>query len=173
MSSRSRCGSSSGASAGTTAMPPGGSAAIASAFASATRSTVPTSSRCSGPIDVTSATSGRAIAQSAAICPSPRMPISVTRISVSGSSRQTVSGRPISLFWLASAQIVGVGGAAERPEDVLRRRLAGRADDGDDARVALRADERGERCERGFLVVGDERGGAPRRCVGDVVDAAC
>ena len=36
------------------------------------------------------------------------MPISVTSTRVSGSRRQTVSGRPISLFWLASAQIVGV-----------------------------------------------------------------
>ena len=96
-------------------MPPGGSATIASAFASATRSTVPTSSRCSGPIDDTTTTSGRAIAQSSAICPSPRMPISVTRISVSGSSLQTVSGRPISLFWLSAAQIVGTTAPQSAP----------------------------------------------------------
>ena len=117
--SRCRCGRGAaparGASAGTTAMPPGGSAAIASAFASATRSTVPTSSRCSGPIEVTSTRCGRATAQSSAIWPSPRMPISVTRISVSGSSRQTVSGRPISLFWLASAQIVGTAALQSAP----------------------------------------------------------
>ena len=65
-------------------------------------STLPTSSRCSGPICETTAMSGRAIAQSAATWPSPRIPISVTRISVSGSSRQTVSGRPISLLRLFS-----------------------------------------------------------------------
>ncbi len=65
----------------------------------------------------------------------------------------------------------GRGGVAERPEDVLGRGLAGRADDGDDARLALRADERGECSERGLLVVGDERGGASRRRVGDVRDA--
>ena len=121
---------------GTTAIPRGGSATIASAFASATRSTVPTSSRCSGPIDETTTTSGRAISQSAAICPSPRMPISVTSTRVSGSSRQTVSGRPISLFWLASAQIVGRLRAAECAEDVLGRGLPRRADDSDHACVA-------------------------------------
>ena len=58
---------------------------------------------------------GRAIAQSAAIWPSPRMPISVTSTRVSGSSRQTVSGRPISLLRLLSAQIVGTCGAQSAP----------------------------------------------------------
>ena len=76
---------------------------------------MPTSSRCSGPIEVTTATSGRAISQSAAICPSPRIPISVTSTAVSGSSRQTVRGRPISLFWLASAQTVGVAALQSAP----------------------------------------------------------
>ena len=56
-----RYGSSSGSPAGTTAIPPGGSASIASAFARATSATVPTSSRCSGPMEVTSASVGRAI----------------------------------------------------------------------------------------------------------------
>ena len=102
-------------SAGTTAVPPAGSAAITSAFASATFSTVPSSSRCSGPMCGMTAMSGRAIALSAAICPSPRMPISVTRIFVSGSSRHTVSGRPISLLRLLSAQIVGACGAQSAP----------------------------------------------------------
>ena len=63
----------------------------------------------------TTAISGRAIAHSSAIWPSPRMPISVTRIRVSGSSRQTVSGSPISLFRLFSAQIVGACGAHRAP----------------------------------------------------------
>ena len=135
MSARSRYGSSSALPAGTTAVPPAGSAAITSAFASATFSTVPSSSRCSGPMCGTTATSGRAIALSAAICPSPRMPISVTRTSVSGSSRHTVSGSPISLLRLFSAQIVGVVRSAERSQDVLRGGLARRADDGDDLRA--------------------------------------
>ena len=60
-------------------------------------------------------TSGRAMAQSAAICPSPRMPISVTSTSRLGLEPATVSGRPISLFWLASAQIVGRAAAQSAP----------------------------------------------------------
>ena len=47
--------------------------------------------------------------------------------------------------------------AAEGGEDVLRRRLAGGADDRDDARRALRADERGEGGEGAVLIVRDER----------------
>ena len=43
------------------------------------------------------------------------MPISVTSTAVSGSSRQTVSGRPISLFWLSAAQIVGVAALQSAP----------------------------------------------------------
>ena len=43
------------------------------------------------------------------------MPISVTSTAVSGSSLQTVRGRPISLFWLASAQIVGVAALQSAP----------------------------------------------------------
>ena len=52
---------------------------------------------------------------------------------VSGSSRQTVSGRPISLLRLFSAQIVARVRSGERSQDVLRGGLAGRADDGHDA----------------------------------------
>ena len=63
----------------------------------------------------TSATCGRAIAHSSATWPSPRIPISVTRISVSGSSLHTVSGRPSSLFRLLSAQIVRAWGAQSAP----------------------------------------------------------
>ena len=51
-------------------------------------------------------TSGRATSQSSAICPRPRMPISTTATSVSGSSLQRVSGSPTSLFWLPSAATV-------------------------------------------------------------------
>ena len=45
----------------------------------------------------------------------------------------------------------------ERSQDVLRRRLPRRADNGDDIRVALRAHERCERGERRLLIVGYER----------------
>ena len=115
MSPRVRNGSSASLRAGITAIPPAGSDAIASAFASATRSTLPRSSRCSGPMCGTTTTCGCAISQSAEIWPSPRIPISVTRICVSGSSRHTVSGRPISLFRLFSAQIVRACGAQSAP----------------------------------------------------------
>ena len=79
-------------------MPPTGSDATTSAFAWATFSIVPSSSRCTGPMLVTTPTSGRATAHSSAICPSPRMPISQTTTSVSGSIRVSVSGRPTSLL---------------------------------------------------------------------------
>ena len=170
MSSRARYGSS-GPAAGTTATPPEGSAAIASAFASATRSTVPRSSRCSGPMCGTTTIVGRAIAHSAATWPMPRIPISVTSTSVSGSSRHTVSGRPISLFRLRSAQIVGTCGAQSAPRMSFVVVLPGGPDDGDDLRARLRADERCERGERGLLVVRDERRGAARTRLVDEANA--
>ena len=49
----------------------------------------------------------------------PRIPISVTRTSVSGSSLQTVSGRPISLLRLFSAQIVETCVAHSAPRTSL------------------------------------------------------
>ena len=98
MSARARYGSSSGSSSGTTAIPPGGSASISSAFARATFSTVSTSSRWTGPTFVISATSGRANDASHAIWPRPRIPISTMQSSVSGSIRQSVSGTPSSLL---------------------------------------------------------------------------
>ena len=79
---------------------------MTSAFAWATRSTVPSSSRCTGPMLVTMPTSGRAMAHSSAIWPMPRMPISQTTTSVSGSMRVRVSGRPISLLCPPSAATV-------------------------------------------------------------------
>ena len=91
---------------------------------------------------VTTTTSGRAIAQSAAICPRPRIPISVTSTAVVGLE-------PADGERQADLVVVARLGPdrrrvrrAERAEDVLRRRLARRADDRDDACVALRADER-------------------------------
>ena len=94
MSSR-RCGSRS-ADLGTTAIPPSGSAATSSAFERATPSTEPTSSRWTGPTAVITPMSGRAISQSSAIWPKPRMPISTRQTSVSGSSLPSVSGTPSS-----------------------------------------------------------------------------
>jgi hypothetical protein len=46
--------------------------------------------------------------------------------------------------------------STERAEDVLRRGLAGRSDDGDDLRLALRPDERGQLRKRNFLILRDE-----------------
>ena len=59
----------------------------------------------------------------------------------------------------------------ERSQDVLRRRLPRRADDGDDIRVALRAHERCERGERRFLIVGYERRRPLRSRLLDVANA--
>ena len=50
--------------------------------------------------------SGRVNAQSSAIWPKPRIAISTMQISVSGSTRQTVSGTPISALKLRSAATV-------------------------------------------------------------------
>ena len=94
MSAR-RCGSRS-AEIGTTAIPSGGSASTSSAFERATPSTEPTSSRWTGPTALITPTCGRTISQSSAIWPKPRMPISTMQISVSGSSRPSVSGTPSS-----------------------------------------------------------------------------
>ena len=90
-----RCGSRS-ADSGTTAIPSGGSAATSSAFERATPSTEPTSSRWTGPTALITPTCGRTISQRSAIWPKPRMPISTMQISVSGSSRPSVSGTPSS-----------------------------------------------------------------------------
>ena len=162
-SSRSRYGSSSGAGVGAIAVPPGGSAPTISAFACATRSTVPSSSRCTGPTLVTTPMSGRATAQSAAIWPRPRIPISATTTSVSGSIRASVSGRPISLLWPPSAatvlacgpqsaarmsfvEVLPVEPVMPTTRAVLRARTA--------------AADRRERAER---VVGGEHGGGAAR----------
>ena len=99
------------------------------------------------------ATCGRAIAQSSAIWPSPRMPISVTRISVSGSSRQTVSGRPISLFWLASAQIVGTTALQRAPRMSFVEVLPVEPTTATTRASLFERTRRGERGERRLLVV--------------------
>ena len=74
-----------------------------SAFARATFSMLPSSSRCTGAIAVMTPTCGRAISASARIWPGPRIPISVTTISVPASARQSVSGTPSSLLYPSSA----------------------------------------------------------------------
>ena len=152
-------------------MPPGGSATIASAFASATRSTVPTSSRCSGPIDDTSDDVGPRDRTELGDLPEPahaHLGDEDLGLGLEPADRQ----RQADLVVLALRRPDRRhDGAAERTEDVLRRGLARGADDGDDARVALRADERRERCERCFLIARHERGGAPRGRVRDVLDA--
>ena len=67
-------------------------------MAAATRSTVPSSSRCTGPTFTITPTSGSATATSSAICPSPRMAISSTSASVPRGASRIVSGSPISVF---------------------------------------------------------------------------
>ena len=89
--------------AGTIAVPPGGRASTSSDFALATASIDPSCSTCAAPIVVITPTRGRANAQSSAIWPGPRMASSRMQTSVSGSSRQSVRGTPISLFRLSSA----------------------------------------------------------------------
>src|SRR3954451_16202001 len=93
-----RCGSRSGSSAGTPAVPPGWSAAVSCAFVAAIASMLPSNSRCTGPMLTITPTSGSAIAASSAIWPAPRIAISRTRTSVPGGAPRTVSGSPISVF---------------------------------------------------------------------------
>ncbi len=69
-----------------------------SALASTIASSVPSSSRWTGPMFVIAATSGSAIAQSSAICPIPRIAISITSSSVSGGAASSASGIPISVL---------------------------------------------------------------------------
>ena len=87
-----------GSSYGTIAVPPGGSAATSSLFARSTPSSEPTSSRCAGPTFVIDADLRPRDPQSSAIWPKPRIASSTMQTSVSGSSRQSVSGTPISLL---------------------------------------------------------------------------
>ena len=105
-------GSSRGSSAGTTAAPPGRSAPRISALAWATASTVPSSSRCTGPMLVMQATSGGASAASSAICPSPRMPISITATSQPSSSSSSDMGTPTSVLRLPGLPCTATPAAA-------------------------------------------------------------
>ena len=93
-----RWGRSASASAGTIALPLSGRAAKSSAFASTIASSVPSSSRWTGPTLVITPISGSAIPQSSAICPRPRIAISSTSASVWGGALRIVKGRPISVL---------------------------------------------------------------------------
>ena len=64
------------------------------------------------------------------------------------------------------------GGSAECAEDVLRRGLTRRTDDGDDASAALRANEPSECGKRCLLVIRNERRCAPRARHLDEIDAS-
>ena len=161
MSSRPRYGSSSGSS-GTTAVPPAGSAPTTSAFARATFSTVPSSSRCTGPMLVITPTSGRAIAHSSAICPEPahaHLADDELGVGLDASQRQRQADLVV---------VTALGGdrlrvrPAHRGQDVLRRRLAGRAGDRHDARGAPPPDLAAERAERREGIVRRQRSPPPR-----------
>ena len=115
MSRRPRCGSSSALNAGTTAVPPVGSAAIASAFASATRST------CRGARDARDRCARRqrhSGARSRRVRRSGRdraSPSPSRALSSPARAGTTVSGSPISLLRLRAAKTVGTCGAQSAP----------------------------------------------------------
>ncbi len=158
MSSRPRNGSSSAHAAGTTAVPPDGSAAIASAFASATRSTVPRSSRCSGPMCGTTTTLGprdRAERGDLTETAHAHLGDEDARVRLEPADRERQADLVVQALLRPDRRHMR---RAERTEDVLRRRLPGRADDCDDLRArsstgrasrAPRAPLPGRRDERG------------------------
>ncbi len=75
---------------------------MSSPLARATASSDPILARCTGWTAVTTPMDGRPMAARSAISPPTYIPISRTAASCSGPRRSTVSGRPISLFWLPS-----------------------------------------------------------------------
>ena len=77
-----------------------GSESRSSALARAMFSRLPRSSMWLSPTFVTTPQWGRTNEHSCAIWPAPRMPISTTTASVSGSAAKSVLGTPSSLFWL-------------------------------------------------------------------------
>ena len=91
-----------GSSALRIAVPSGGSASSSSPLACSTASSDPIRDRWTGWTAVTTPIDGRPIAARSAISPPTYMPISRTTASCSGPSRRSVSGSPISLFWLPS-----------------------------------------------------------------------
>ena len=101
-----------GSSAFRTAVPDDGSASSSSPLARSIASSEPIRDRCTAWTAVTTPIDGRAIAARSAISPDTYMPISSTAASSSGPSRSSVSGNPISLFWLPS--VLSVRRAAPR-----------------------------------------------------------
>ncbi len=101
----------------------------ASAFARATFSSVPTSSRCTGPMFVITPMSGRANDASHAIWPSPRIASSADAdlgVLLDAAERERHADLGVVVRLVRDRPPVR---SAEREEDVLRRRLAGRAGD--------------------------------------------
>ena len=141
---------------GTTAVPPAGSAATISAFALATFSTVPSSSRWTGPMLVITPTSGRATSHSSAIWPSPRMPISRRRPPCRARSGERQRQTDLVVVPALRRDRARVR-AAQRRQDVLRRRLPGGAGDPDDAGRLRERTAPAEGRERREGVVGLER----------------
>ncbi len=107
-----RWASSSGSDTGTAQAAPAGRSRISSAFAAATRSTVPSSSRCTGPTLTITPTSGSAIRASSAICPAPLIAISSTSASVPLPASRIVSGTPISVLKFSRLAWVTAYGAS-------------------------------------------------------------
>ena len=154
--------SSSGSLAGTTHAAPGRRSRISSALAAATRSTVPSSSRCTGPTFTITPTSGAAIAASSAICPSPsHCHLEHERLGAPARLEHGQRQPDLGVEVLA-ARVRARAGGEQRGEDVLRRGLAGGAGDAGHADAELVPPRVGEPPERRQRVVGDDgrRGGA-------------
>ena len=101
----------------------------------------------------------------------PRIPISVIRTRVSGSSRQTVSGRPISLFRLFSAQIVGACGAHSAPRMSFVVVFPAEPTTATTCASLFARTSVASAGERRLLVVRDERRCAARASLVDVANA--
>ena len=86
---------------------------------------------------------------------------------MSGSSRQTVSGRPISLLRLLSAQIVGACGAQSAPRMSFVVVFPTEPTTATTRASLFERTSARERGERGLLVVRHERRGAARARVVD------
>ena len=117
---------------------PAGSASSSSPLACSTASSEPMRDRWTGWTAVTTPIDGRPMAARSAISPPTYMPISRTAASCSGPSRRTVSGRPISLFWLPSVFAASGRRAEDRGDGLLGRGLGDAPRDADDERVEPR-----------------------------------
>ena len=155
-------GSSAGASPGTTAIPPGGSASSSSAFARATFSTLPSCSRCDGrdrrdDADVRA----RDLRESADLPRAAHAHLGDDDLGVGLDAGERERQPDLVVE-------AGFGGdepnvrAQQRGEDVLRRGLPDRAGDRDDARAAARAHGAADRRERPNASSGTSVAAAPR-----------